>query len=276
MTEMSRTARILASALAATLGVAGPAVAGDPVRLHAAGSLKQALSEVAETFTERTGTPVDTAFAPSGLLRQRIEEGEATDVFASANMAHPEKLAEQGQGGPVVLFTRNRLCALAQGDVELGSDNMLDVLLRDEVRVGTSTPEADPSGDYAWAMFERAGEIRDGATARLKEKSLQLTGGPDSPEPPEGRHKYAWVMDSDKADVFLTYCTNAVAARREVDSLQIVQLPEELAVGADYGLSILSPDDARAVRLATFILSPAGQAMLADYGFDTPLIPAGD
>lgn len=273
---MPRLTRTLAAALGATLGVAGPALADDPVRLHAAGSLKQAMSQIAEAFTERNGTPVEPTFAPSGLLRQRIAEGEATDVFASANMAHPEKLAEQGKGGPVVLFTRNRLCALAQEDIAVAPDDMLDVLLRDDTRVGTSTPEADPSGDYAWAMFERAGEVRDGATGRLKEKSLQLTGGPDSPEPPEGRHKYAWVMDSDKADVFLTYCTNAVAARHEVGSLQVVQLPEALAVGADYGLSILSPDDPRAVRLATFILSPSGQAILADYGFDTPLMPAGD
>jgi ABC-type molybdate transport system substrate-binding protein len=268
-------ARTLLPVLAAALGVAGPAVAGDPVRLHAAGSLKQAMSDVVEAFTERTGTAVQPTFAPSGLLRQRIEEGERTDVFASANMAHPQRLAEQGNGGPVVLFTRNRLCALAQEDVALTPDNMLDVLLRDDIRVGTSTPEADPSGDYAWAMFERAGAIRDGATARLKDRSLQLTGGPDSPAPPQGRHKYAWVMDSDQADVFLTYCTNAVAARREVNALQVVQLPGGLAVGADYGLSILSADNPRAVRLATFILSPAGQSILAEYGFDTPLMPAG-
>lgn len=263
------------STLAAALAVAGPVMAGDPVRIHAAGSLKQAMGEVVQAFSERTGTPVEPTFAPSGLLRQRIEDGEKTDVFASANMAHPEKLADQGKGGPVVLFTRNRLCALAQEDVALTTDNMLDVLLRDDIRVGTSTPKADPSGDYAWAMFERAGDVRKGASERLKDKSLQLTGGPDSPAPPAGRHKYAWVMDSDKADVFLTYCTNAVAARREVDSLQVVQLPGALAVGADYGLSILRPEDPRAVRLATFILSPAGQSILADYGFDTPLMPAG-
>lgn len=266
----------VASTLAAALAVASPVMAGDPVRIHAAGSLKQAMGELVQAFSERTGTPVEPTFAPSGLLRQRIEDGEQTDVFASANMAHPEKLADQGKGGPVVLFTRNRLCALAQGNVTLTPDSMLDVLLRDDIRVGTSTPGADPSGDYAWTMFERAGEVREGATEQLKDKSLQLTGGPDSPEPPTGRHKYAWVMDSDKADVFLTYCTNTVAARREVDSLQVVQLPESLAVGADYGLSILTPENPRAVRLAAFILSPAGQGILADYGFDTPLMPAGD
>jgi ABC-type molybdate transport system substrate-binding protein len=83
-------------------------------------------------------------------------------------------------------------------------------------------------------------------------------------------------MDSGQADVFLTYCTNAVAAREHAPSLQVVQLPEALAVGADYGLSVLSADDPRAVRLALFILSPEGQAILGRYGFRTPLVPAGD
>ena len=41
---------------------------------------------------------------------------------------------------------------------------------------------------------------------------MQLTGGPDSDPAPEGRNTYAWVMESDRADLFLTYCTNAVLA----------------------------------------------------------------
>lgn len=270
--------RHLLATLTALASMAATASTGtdEPVRLHAAGSLTAAMSEVAEAFTERHGTPVETTFAPSGLLRQRIEDGEATDVFASANMAHPERLARQGRGGPVVLFARNRLCALAQGDVDIATDTVLDVLLHEDIRVGTSTPKADPSGDYAWALFDRAGQIRDGATRRLREKARQLTGGSDSPKPPAGRHKYAWVMDSDQADVFLTYCTNAVAARQRVPSLQVVQLPDALAVGADYGLTVLSAEDPRAVRLALFILSPEAQAILGRYGFRTPLVPAGD
>lgn len=69
--------------------------------------------------------------------------------------------------------------------------------------------------------------------------------------------------------MFLTYCTNAVPARREVTNLQIVQVPSNLAVAADYGLIVLAgaPDAARA--LAEFIVASAGQAILAGYGFET-------
>lgn len=92
------------SAVLATL--ANAAAAAEPVTLYAAGSLKTALGEVAKAYETAYGTPVAIEFAASGLLRQRIESGDSTDVFASANMAHPEKLMAAGRGGPVVLFAR--------------------------------------------------------------------------------------------------------------------------------------------------------------------------
>ena len=109
-----------------------------------------------------------------------------------------------------------------------------------------------------------------GAGAALDRKALKLTGGPDSAKAPAGRNQYAWVMESGQADVFLTYCTNAVLARKEAASLKSVALPPELSVGADYGLIVLKDAPPEASRLALFILSPDGQAILASYGFDAP------
>lgn len=257
---------------AAMLG-AGPAAAEDAVSLVAAGSLRTALGQVAAEFGAARGTTVETTFGPSGLMRQRIEDGAAAHVFASANMAHPRALEEAGRGGPVVRFARNRLCGLAQADLDVSPETLLDVMLAEGTRLGTSTPGADPSGDYAWELFARAGERREGAAAALREKALQLTGGPDSDPAPECRNTYAWVMESDRADLFLTYCTNAVLARREAPDLQIVQVPEALSVAADYGLVVLDGAPDAAWRLAFHILSPAGQAVLAEYGFDAPGLP---
>ena len=83
-------------------------------------------------------------------------------------------------------------------------------------------------------------------------------------------------MAEDRADVFLTYCTNAVLAREEVPELQIVSLPEELAVGADYGLIVRKDAPGEAWRLALFILAPDGQGILADYGFTSGALPQKD
>ncbi len=259
---------LLCLLLAGAGGSVTMAHADEPVSLYAAGSLKAALGDVARRYAERYETEVATTFGPSGLLRGRIEQGEAAQVFASANMKHPETLASARDIGPVVRFARNRLCALASPSLAIDTDGMLDVLLDPQVRVGTSTPKADPSGDYAWQLFDKAGGLRQGADVILKEKALQLTGGPDSAPPPEGRNPYAWVMSEGKADVFLTYCTNAVLASREETSLQVVAIPPALGVGADYGLLVLDEDQRDAWHLAWFILSPAGQEILAGYGFD--------
>lgn len=257
--------------LAALLGIAMTPAQADDIALFAAGSLKAALSDVAADYTEAYATPVATSFGPSGLMRERIETGEAAHVFASANMRHPKILEAAGKGGPVALFARNRLCALARPETDVSTDTLLDVMLNAGTRLGTSTPKADPSGDYAFELFDKSGHAE-----ALKSKALLLTGGPQSAKPPEGRNAYAWVLDSDQADVFLTYCTNAVLARKEVQDLQIVQIPEALSVGADYGLIVLEGAPVEAWRLALHILSPAGQSVLAAYGFDAEALPKGD
>ncbi len=240
----------------------------EDLKLIAAGSLKAALGDVAKAFTEATGTSVATTFGPSGLMRKKIEAGEKFDVFASANMKHPNALNEAGKAGEVWQFARNKLCALAAPGIVADTAGLLEVMLNPEIKLGTSTPKADPSGDYAFQLFDKAEALKVGATARLKHKSMQLTGGQNSEKAPEGRFQYAWVVDSGRADVFLTYCTNAVLATRDNDKLKIISIPDELSVGADYGLTVINGAPKAAEGLAQFILGDKGQAILAGYGFE--------
>jgi hypothetical protein len=60
------------------------------------------------------------------------------------------------------------------------------------------------------------------------------------------------------ADIFLTYCTNALAAQKENPEQQILNLPDNLAVGVDYGLN---------TAVAEFIMSSEGQVILMKHGF---------
>jgi ABC-type molybdate transport system substrate-binding protein len=260
-------------ASAAAITVAPLTVNAEPVSLYAAGSLRTALGEVANDFSETHGIDVSSTFGPSGLLRERIASGESAHIFASANMGHPANLEEAGHGGPVALFARNRLCALVQPNLEVTSATLLDAMLSEENRLGTSTPSADPSGDYASQLFDLAEETRDGATQALKAKALQLTGGANSPPPPEGRNAYGWLMEEGQADLFLTYCTNAVLAQAEVSELQIISVPSALAVGADYELIVLNDAPLSAWKFALHILSPEGQKVLSRYGFDVSALP---
>ncbi|KRR16852.1 molybdate ABC transporter substrate-binding protein [Bradyrhizobium lablabi] len=250
-----------------------PAMAEQTVLLHAAGSLRAALTEVARDFETAGFGKVQAKFGASGLLKDEIAVGAKAEVFASANMEHPQALAQDKRSGPVVLFVRNRLCALARPGLEVTPATLLDRMLDPQVKLGTSTPKVDPSGDYAWEVFRKAEKISPGASATLEKKALQLTGGPASPPAPQSRSVYGELIAQGAADIFLTYCTNALAAQRENPAQQILQLPDALAVGADYGLTVLNGASMRGYQFALFILSAEGQRTLAKHGFAAPGLP---
>ena len=247
--------------------------AQEPVRLYAAGSLRAALTDVMDAFAQEQGPKVAATFGASGLLRERIEKGEPAELFASADMQHPTTLMKAGRSGPATLFVRNQLCAIAQPGFSVTSATLLGRMLDPAVRVGTSTPKNDPSGDYTWAMFEKAEKLKAGSFKTLDAKALKLVGAANSPQPPAGRTAYGWLMGDKKADLFITYCTNAILAAKDVPGLQIVQLPDTLAVGADYGLTVLKGARTDASFLALYILSPAGQQILARHGFTPVALP---
>jgi molybdenum ABC transporter molybdate-binding protein len=240
------------------------------IRLFAAGSLKAPLEEIARGF-ERAhgGVVVESRFGPSGLLREAIEAGEAAHLFASADLGHPTRLAEQGRArSKAAVFARNRLCAIARAGIAVTSANLLDRMLAEDIRLGMSTPGADPSGDYALELFAKAERLMPGSEATLTAKALQLTGGANSRAAPVGRSLYGWIMASGQADIFLTYRTNALLARSEVADLRIVELAEPLAVRSECGLVVLGSAPAAAEALAGYVLGEAGQVVLARYGFE--------
>jgi molybdenum ABC transporter molybdate-binding protein len=265
-----RRALLLALALS---GSPAMAQAAEPVLLHAAGSLRAALNEIAAAYEKAAGVKVIAKYGASGTLREEIERGAKADVFASANMEHPLDLFRAGKGGPVVLFARNQLCALTRPGLAVEPGNLLDRMLDPHVKLGTSTPRADPSGDYAWAVFQKADAIRAGAYATLTSKARQLVGGPASATAPADRSLYGMLVNQGRADLFLTYCTNAFAAMQENPDQRVVPLPDNLAVGADYGLTVMTTASPAAYRFAMYILSPDAQRILASHGFAAPGVP---
>lgn len=242
--------------------------------VYAAGSLRGALTQIGRDFEASAGgAKLNFVFGASGLLRDRLQAGERADVFASANMDHPRALADAGKAQPVQAFARNALCALAAPGFELRGKTLAQRLLDADVKVGTSTPKADPSGDYAFEMFERienSAAAPAGAADRLKAKALQLTGGPNSPPPPTDRSVYGVLVSSGQADVFLTYCTNAASARKEAPSLQVLAVPDAINVFGSYGLVVLEPAREAARRFVAHVLGSAGQRRLAEFGFLAP------
>jgi molybdate transport system substrate-binding protein len=249
------------------IAVASRPGAAEPLRIYAAGSLTAAFTELEQAFPAPANTFAPPVFGPSGVLRERIEHGEPADILASADMAQPRTLAHERGDRPVIMFTRNRLCALARGILGLMPENMLEKLLDPAVRIASSTPHADPAGDYTWAVFARAEAVHPGAQGILEVKALQLYGGANTPLLVPGHGAVQGIFLADRADVIFTYCSGVDPVMREIPGLTNVPLPPALTVGPAYGMVVLS-DDLLAARFAAFVLSEQGQAILLRHGFD--------
>lgn len=225
----------------------------------AAGSLKQVWSALMAQFLRHDGVAVTTQFGPAGLLRQRIEAGEACDLFASANAAHPAALTAAGLALRAVPFASNRLCLTATRRAASPADDWLSLLSNPALRLATSTPGSDPSGDYAWQFFDNL----PGLGERLKQRARCLVGGPHSPAVPSGELAAAWLIRSGQADMFLGYASYAPVLRQQSDLL-VCDIPEPLNVVARYTAAVCSREGE---ALGAFLRSAVAIDLLAQGGF---------
>jgi molybdate transport system substrate-binding protein len=256
----SLTALLLGSVLSSTAG-------SEELVLFGAGSLREVMTQIAADYQARQDGTVRTEFGPSGLMRERIERGERVDLFASADMGHPLKLREQGRATTVAMFTRNTLCAVAMPHVGLTTANFLDKLLDPGIKLGTSTPKADPAGDYTWAMFRLADRLRPGSFAVLDTKAQQIVGGALPNTPASSPDPTVTALRDGVVDVAIGYCTSAQLRLRQLPTLHIVDIPDMLRVGPEYGLALLKEAQPAATGLMLYILSVDGQATLEKFGF---------
>jgi ABC-type molybdate transport system substrate-binding protein len=268
----ARRGRAFGGALLAAVLATGSAAEAAPVRVYAAGSLSGAMAALMAASGSAPEAFAKPVFGPAGLLGERLQKGETADLFASADLTAPTRVAAGHPGALVVPFVRNRMCVAAKPSVGLTAANMLDKMLAPDLRLATSTPGNDPGGDYAVALFGRADALRPGAGKVLTDKALHLVGGPNTMVPIDGRSPSATIFLGDHADLFVYYCSSAGSLLKEVPDLTNLPVPEALEVHPVYGLTVLSDDPASA-RFALFILSEAGQAVLAKFGFE-PLAAA--
>src|SRR5712671_916607 len=101
--------------------------------------LRGALTEVSQAFEKSSPFKVRAKFGASGLLKDEIAGGARAEVFASANMEHPQALAAAKKSCPIVLFARNRLCALVRPGLAVEPATLLDRMLDPNMKLATST-----------------------------------------------------------------------------------------------------------------------------------------
>jgi molybdate transport system substrate-binding protein len=256
-------------AAAAALVLTGAARAQTPtVQVYSAGSLRGVVEDLAKQAGPALGVEVKGEFGGSGAMRERIEKGEKPDLLMSADMASPQKLQAEGRTVvPVVAFARNRECVVSSKALGVTPANLAAKLLDPKVRIKTSQPIADPSGDYTWAIFDKIDAGHPGAGKTLKAKgaaSWTLTAAPAKP----GQSALAALFAAGKIDMTIVYCSAAID--KEVPGLASFPIPAALDPHPVYGVAVLS-NRPEALRLALYLLSEQGQAIVAKNGL-VPLL----
>jgi molybdate transport system substrate-binding protein len=264
-------ARLLTALSLLAFAGATAAAKPEPVQIFAAGSLRGVVIQLAAEAGPALGVTIQPSFGGSGSMRERIEKGEPADLLMSADLGSPRKLEAQDRTTvPVIAFARNRMCVVSQRSAGLTAANLIERLLANDARLKTSTPIVDPSGDYAWSIFRKVDALRPGAQAILERKaraSMNLVAKPATPE----QSAAAALFASHAIDLSITYCSGATALVKELPDLTSLPVPPELDPHPVYGVAVLSAKPA-VMRLALFLLSEKGQAIIAKQG----LVPVMD
>lgn len=258
---------------AAVLAMLTATARADDLVVYGAGSLREAIGQIAAEFGQAHGITVATQFGLSGRMRERIEKGERVDLFTSADVGHARKLVDDGRASVMAVFARNTVCLLSPAKLGATTETALDKLLAPGVRVGVSPPKVDPLGDYTVRLFGLADHLRPGSAAALQSRAVVLDTPPGAPPPKSGDTDADAILGG-RVDASIVYCSGRDRHARLLPGATLVQFPSELRVGPEYGLAVLKDAHPAASLLALFILSPEGQKTMAQRGFRPVALPS--
>lgn len=245
--------------LVAVLALALPLVAcgGDDdegtttLTVYAAASLTATFEEIGKQFeAEHDGVTVEFSFGGSSDLVTQIQEGAPADVFASADTANMDKLADAD---------------LAGEDPQDFATNTLEI----------ATPPDNPAGVGSFQDLAEQGlqlvicapEVPCGAATQTMADNLGVTLEPVSEE--QSVTDVLAKVTSGEADAGVVYVTDVTAAG---DAVTGVIFPESGDVANTYPIAPVEGTDESdlADEFIDFVLGDTGQGILADAGFGQP------
>lgn len=222
--------------------------------VFAASSLTDAFTELATAFeAANEGVTVELNFGSSSSLREQVLGGAPADVFASANEANVQQLADASEtaADPIVFATNSLEIVVPAGNP--GAVTGLADFARGNLLLGLCAEEV-PCGQFARAALAAAG----------------VTPSLDTNEP-DVRSLLARVA-AGELDAGIVYRTDVLAAGAAVTGIVIQPAFDQVAT---YPIVVLraSDDLGLAADFAEFVASADGQAVLASYGFQPPPPP---
>jgi molybdate transport system substrate-binding protein len=232
-----------------------PAFAGD-VTVSAAASLGNAFREIARNYEARyPGVQVALNFGASGALLQQIAKGAPVDVLATADQETMNLADKQGllKAGERHNFVSNALVVVVPRSSAHPIKDLGDLALPAVKRVAIGLPASVPAGRYAKMALENAKLWR-----MVEPKAINTQNV---------RQSLDYVARGE-VDAGFVYATDAALMPDKVRSAYTVVLDSPIL----YPASTLAraPNVREAKRFIDYLLSPAGQAVLAKFGFGKP------
>jgi molybdate transport system substrate-binding protein len=234
--------------------------ASKPLSIAAAADLKFALDDLVKQFDEKyPATKVNVTYGSSGNFFTQLQNGAPFDLFFSADITYPQKLAEKGLGADnVFLYAIGRLVVWVPKDSPLPVDKLgIKSLLEPSVhKIAVANPEHAPYGRAAVAALKTL-NIYDQVASRL------VYG--------ENIAQTAQFVQSGAADVGVLALSLAVSPQMR-DAGRYWQVPLDAYPRMEQGGIILKSSNnlAAARTFRDFVLGDHGRAVLDQYGFYLP------
>lgn len=228
------------------------------VSVAAAADLKFALDEIADAFqSENEDAKVSVSYGSSGNFVQQIRNGAPFDVYLSADIALAEMLADEGFADPrdVFGYAVGRLVVWAAHGSPADPEAGISGLTRDDVTtVAIANPQHAPYGQAAEAAMRTAGVL-----SALQGK---LVLGENIAQAAE----FASTGNADAGILALSLALSpGLRGHGTFTEVPLDDFPRLVQGGV-----VLRGAPEAAHAFAEFLTSPAGQDILADYGFYPP------
>jgi molybdate transport system substrate-binding protein len=230
-------------------GNQGSAVSGT-ITVLAAASLQGSFGTLAKQFeAAHPGTRVKLSFGASSALALQIIQGAPADVFASASVKNMTQVTDAHAASAPTTFARN-VMEIAVPPSNPARITALADLARPGVKVALCQSQV-PCGATAGKVF---------GNAKLSVKPVTLEADVKST---------LAKVELDEVDAGVVYVTDVLAAGSKVTGIQI---PAQLNAATAYPIAALSraANPAGAQAFTAYVLSAAGQAVLAAAGFEKP------
>lgn len=146
---------LMVGLMARRLVAPGDAV-GQGIAVAAAADLQHVMPELAERFRRTAGRPVTITYGSSGNFFSQIQNGAPFDLFFSADIEYPRRLAVDGfvEPGSLVEYGTGRIVLWSRKDRALNTGRGLAALLDPGVRrIAIANPEHAPYGRAAVAAL---------------------------------------------------------------------------------------------------------------------------